>query len=82
MARGGKEEIILPENVQGWVSYAATKKELDNWKSFGNQLLDVVRLSDPKGIYWLNEYPKEIKEEHLVHLLNIIREMVRCPKIK
>ena len=77
MSRGGKEEKELSPEVQGWVSYQANKRELDIWKKFGNQLLDVVR-SHPEGsLIWLNDFPDEIKEEHLVHLLNVVRGLIK-----
>lgn len=77
MSRGGKEEKEFPENVQGWINYSATKRELEVWKKFGNQLLDVVRCSDRGKLLWLNEVPDECREENLLHLLNVMRELVK-----
>lgn len=79
MSRGGKdkEERILSDLTQCWVAYSATKRELEVWKKFGNQLLDVVRCSKNGKLLWLNEIPNEVGEEHLVHLLNIMRSLVR-----
>ena len=83
MSRGGKEEIDLPLETQGWVSYSATKRELENYKKFVNQLLNVVKCSERGNLLWLNKFPDECKEEHFVRLLNTIRELVKqCPKKK
>ena len=77
MSRGGKEEIVFSESTQGWISYSATKRELYVHKKFADQLLSVVECSDRGKLLWLNDLPKEIKEEHLVHLLNVIKSLVK-----
>ena len=77
MSRGGKEEKELSPEVQKEIQLVVQRNKLVEWKSFGNQLLDVVK-SHPEGsLLWLNDFPDEIKEEHLVHLLNVVRSLVK-----
>ncbi len=79
MGRGGKdkEDKPLSELTQGWVNYSVAKNKLEIYQSFVNQLFDVVKSQDGVDLLWVNEFPKEIKEENLVHLLNVIKVLLK-----
>ena len=78
MSRGGKqEEQPLSEITQTYLNLYVAKSELEAYKKFANQLLDVVRSNEQGKLLWLSDFPNEIEEKHLVHLLNALRYTVK-----